>query len=262
MKFLKHMSENLFITFTGIAALVHSTWSLGTMFSGVAPSGDWLALAGWLLPAFFVAFAMDVGQISTSAAIRHNGLTWQRAVTFIAFALATYYLQFLYIAHHLPMLELASGLSASHRGNVQIAVDAAIWILPLFLPLSTILYTLSGGDKQEQAIAQAPEIVIEKRKNEELPAPEQNDEHNNFAPIVLDLENLLLPDFIKNESSEVANLLIEQPLLAEWRTASFVSECDCGRTFRGESQEQADRALRAHRVHCKAKQEEQSGNLN
>ncbi|HEY9658568.1 MAG TPA: hypothetical protein V6C65_08970 [Allocoleopsis sp.] len=177
MKFLRHMSENLFVTLTGIAALVHSTWSLGTMFSGQAPTGDWIAYVGWVLPAFFVAFAMDIGQISTSAAIRHEGLTWQRAVTFCVFALATYYLQFLYIAHHLPLLNLAQGLSEFHRPNVKIAVDAAIWIMPLFLPLSTILYTLSGGDKKEQAIAPTlpePTITIEKLKNEQLPANEEN----------------------------------------------------------------------------------------
>jgi hypothetical protein len=262
MKFLKHMSENLFITFTGIAALVHSTWSLGTMFSGVAPSGDWLALAGWLLPAFFVAFAMDVGQISTSAAIRHNGLTWQRGLAFFVFAVATYYLQFLYIAHHMPALPIATGVSGFHQWTVVTARDAAIWILPLLLPLSTMLYTISDGERKEQAIEQAPEIVIEKRKNEEFPALAESDEHNNFAPIVVNLENPLLPEGAEDFSSNVANLLIEQTQLAEWRIASFVSECECGRTFRGESQEQADRALRAHRVHCKAKQEEQSANLN
>jgi len=162
VKFLKHMSENLFITFTGIAALVHSTWSLGTMFSGVAPSGDWLTYAAWVLPAFFVAFAMDVGQISTSAAIRHNGLTWQRGLAFFVFAVATYYLQFLYIAHHMPLLPIAQGVSEFHQWTVVTARDAAIWILPLLLPLSTMLYTISDGDSKEQAIAPTlPEPSLE-----------------------------------------------------------------------------------------------------
>lgn len=177
MKFLKHMSENLFITFTGIAALVHSTWSLGTMFSGVAPSGDWWTYAAWVLPAFFVAFAMDVGQISTSAAIRHNGLTWQRGLAFFVFAIATYYLQFLYIAHHMPLLPIAQGVSEFHQWTVVTARDAAIWILPLLLPLSTMLYTISDGDKKEQAIAPTlpePTIAIEKLKNEQLPSNQEN----------------------------------------------------------------------------------------
>jgi hypothetical protein len=162
MQFLKHMSENLFITFTGIAALVHSTWSLGTMFSGVAPAWPSWDYVAWVLPAFFVAFAMDIGQISTSAAIRHNGLTWQRGVTFFVFALATYYLQFLYIAHHLPLLALAQGISDTHKDLVKTSVDAAIWILPLFLPLATMLYTISDGDKKEQPIAPPlPEPTLE-----------------------------------------------------------------------------------------------------
>jgi hypothetical protein len=259
MKFFRHMSENMFITFTGIAALVHSTWSLGTFFSGQAPdSGDWLAYTGWIVPAFFVAFAMDVGQISTSAAIRHDGLNWQRGITFFAFAVTTYYLQFLYLAHHTPLVDIASGVSPEHRPAVEIMVNARIWILPLFLPLSTMLYTISNGDKKEQTTApalQADEnIIIEKRKNEELPAPankEQPEEHNDFDITILNLENPLLFDETEEDSSNVAPLLSEQPRLAEWRIASFVSECDCGRQFKGETQEQADRALRAHRVHCK-----------
>jgi hypothetical protein len=259
MKFLWHLKENPFITLTGFAALVHSTWSLGTMFSGNAPAtSDWLAYAGWVLPAFFVAFAMDVGQISTSAEIRHEGLTWQRGLTFSMFCIATYYLQFLYIAHHMPPLDVALGVSAVHQPSVVTARDAAIWILPLFLPLTTMLYTISGGRKKEKAIAPARKsdenIIIEKRKNEELPAPankEQPEEHNDFDITILNLENPLLFDETEEESSNVAPLLSEQPRLAEWRIASFISECECGRQFKGETQEQADRALRAHRVHCK-----------
>lgn len=238
MKFIRHMSENLFITFTGIAALVHSTWSLGTMFSGVAPSGDWWAYLGWVIPAFMVAFAMDVGQISTSAAIRHNGLTWQRAVTFCVFAVATYYLQFLYIAHHLPMLELAQGLSAVHRDNVKTAVDAAIWILPLFLPLSTILYTLSGGENKEQPIAPThpePTIAIESPEN----------------------------PMLEEKSSDIAPFSIE--LIPQ---AKFEAHCsDCGWSKEYEDSTKAARALNTHKsIHCKAKHLEkviaQNGHAN
>lgn len=227
MKFLRHMSENLFVTLTGIAALVHSTWSLGTMFSGQAPTGDWLAYAGWVLPAFFVAFAMDIGQISTSAAIRHEGLTWQRAVTFCVFALATYYLQFLYIAHHLPLLNLAQGLSEFHRPNVKIAVDAAIWIMPLFLPLSTILYTLSGGDKKEQAIAPT------------LPEP------------IMDISMPTLP-MLEEKSTEIDSLSIE--LIPQAKFEAYCS--DCGWTREYEDSKKAERALNTHKsIHCKAKHE-------
>jgi hypothetical protein len=250
MKFLKHMSENLFITFTGIAALVHSTWSLGTMFSGQAPawpSWDYLA---WVLPAFFVAFAMDIGQISTSAAIRHNGLTWQRGFTFFVFALATYYLQFLYIAHHLPLIALAPGISETHRDLVKTSVDAAIWILPLLLPLATMLYTISGGDSKEQIVEQpAPEIVIEKRKNDELPAPEQLPAPElSFEEPVLPLEDLL------NKNPE--ELIPGEDIIQE---PKYLAHCDdCGWEKEYEDPNTAKRALNTHKsVHCgKGKEEE------
>jgi hypothetical protein len=225
MKFLKHMSENLFITFTGIAALVHSTWSLGTMFSGIAPNGDWWAYAAWVLPAFFVAFAMDVGQISTSAAIRHNGLTWQRGLAFFVFAVATYYLQFLYIAHHMPLLPIAQGVSEFHQWTVVTARDASIWILPLLLPLSTMLYTISDGDKKEQAIAPT------------LPEP------------TLDISMPLIP-LIEEKVTEIeSSSMLSQEIIQEPKYQAYCD--DCGWTVEYPNEKKANRALNTHKsLHC------------
>lgn len=234
MKFLGHMRENLFITFTGIAALVHSTWSLGTMFSGVAPINNHVALAGWLLPAFFVAFAMDVGQISTSAAIRHHGLTWQRALAFFVFAVATYYLQFLYIAHHMPALDIAAGISDWHRAAVQTSRDAAIWILPLLLPLSTMLYTISDSDSKEQPKAEKQEasgILIE--------SPEK--------------------PMLEEKSREIA--VLDIGLIPQ---AKFAAHCeDCGWHKEYDDSRHAARALNTHQsIHCKAKTGQKVMELN
>lgn len=221
------MRENLFITFTGIAALVHSTWSLGTLFSGEAPNnGDWFAYLLWVLPAFFVAFAMDVGQISTSAEIRHHGLNWQRAVTFFVFALTTYYLQFLYIAHHMPLKEIAEGVSENHRWAVITARDASIWILPLFLPLSTLLYTLSSGDKKKKE----PQESIITISKQEQPLIEEK---------VSEIES----------STMLAEEIIQEP--------KYVSECeDCGWQKEYESPKMASRALNTHKsLHCPSRHE-------
>jgi hypothetical protein len=191
----------------------------------------------WVLPAFFVAFAMDIGQISTSAAIRHNGLTWQRAVTFSVFSLATYYLQFLYIAHHLPLLTLASGISESHRDFVKNAVDAAIWILPLLLPLSTMLYTISDGDKRELPTASP------------LPEP------------IMSIESPAKP-MLEEKITDFAELNI-----ALIPTANFPAHCDdCGWHKDYEDSRIAKKALNTHKsIHCPAKHEqkliEQNGNL-
>lgn len=229
IKLAKHLFENPFITFTGLAALVHSTWSLGTLFSGVAPDADWAKWAEWVLPAFFIAFAMDVGQISTSAKIRHKGLNWQRGLAFFVFSVATYYLQFLYIAHHMPALQIAAGVSAWHQGAVVTARDAAIWILPLLLPLSTMLYTISDGDSNEQAIAPThpePTITIEKRKNE------QN----------------LLGEEEMNENS--GGLMLSEEIIVEPRHVAWCEHC--GWEKECEDPKKAERALKTHQsVHCK-----------
>jgi hypothetical protein len=157
LSMFRHISRQPFIVATGMAALIHSTWALGTLFSGQQPEG-W-HLLGWLAPALLIAFALDVGQIATSGEIREHGLTLGRGLTFFVFAAATYYLQWLYIAHHMPALAIAAGVSDTARSTAVYMRDAAVWIIPAFLPLSTVLYTFSGktnADSQSQTLSAPP----------------------------------------------------------------------------------------------------------
>jgi hypothetical protein len=148
MRVIKHITEQPFIFATGLAALVHSTWALATLFGGEAPqvidTASGFKFAYWLLPAMLIAFALDVGQISTSAEIRAGHNDYSKYFTFLVFALATYYLQWLYIAHHMPELELAPGISDYWRPVTASLRDLGMWIIPAFLPLSTTLYTVSA----------------------------------------------------------------------------------------------------------------------
>jgi len=156
MNFLKHFTGQPFVLATGIAALIHSTWSLGTLFSGIQPAVEnittfigWIHFAGWILPALLIAIALDVGQVVTSHEIRTTGLTWQRGLTFFVFAFATYYLQWLYLAHHMPELSLSAGVSDAYRGFAMAMRDTGMWLIPSLLPLSTLLYTFSGDNQQK-----------------------------------------------------------------------------------------------------------------
>jgi len=186
MKSLKHVSEQPFIAATGLAALVHSTWSLAVLFSGHPPQWDptsivsWAQWVYWLVPALLIAFALDVGQIATSSEIRSGQRTTAKYTTFLVFAFATYYLQWLYIAHHMPSLELGPGVYADGLAGrvVLLTRNAAIWFIPALLPLSTTMYTLSGdgGDEQpkvteDEAVAvELPELTEDLPEPPELPA--------------------------------------------------------------------------------------------
>lgn len=159
---LKHVVEQPFVFATGLAALVHSTWSLGTLFSGQQPDAALnVHFAGWIIPALLIAFALDIGQISTSMEIREDGLTASRGVTFVVFAVATYYLQWLYMAHHMPDLPLAAGVTGKVWTEFAINLrDAGIWLVPSLLPLSTILYTFSSKRKQAEVIPTVEQKTI------------------------------------------------------------------------------------------------------
>jgi hypothetical protein len=146
---LKHALQQPFIFATGLSAGIHSAWSLGTMFSGEMPQPEFSGrFIFWIVPAVLIAFAIDIGQIATSAEIRAGHRSKGKYGTFIVLALATYYLQFIYIVHHMPALEIAEGV-ALFPGMAELVRNAAVWVIPALLPISTILYT-AGTDEQAQ----------------------------------------------------------------------------------------------------------------
>lgn len=136
-----------FVVATGIAAFLHSTWSLAMMFSGSIPNYqtqtlDWLGAVG---PAALLAFAIDVGQVKTSIDIRRGNANAGKKATFFVLAAATYYLQWLFMVHHAPALSLGPGVRSDWTEGVKAVRDLAIYIVPALLPLSTYLYTISNA---------------------------------------------------------------------------------------------------------------------
>ncbi len=153
MKALKHIYHQPFIFATGIAALIHSTWALGTLFSGIAPvpAFTW-AYISWIVPAFLIAFALDVGQISTSSQIREKGMSLSLGFTFVIFAFATYYLQWLYMAVHMPLLDISAGVTGVHYDIAVMLRNVGIWLIPALLPISTVAYTFSSDDSDTKPL--------------------------------------------------------------------------------------------------------------
>lgn len=158
------LSAEIFVIATGFAALVHSTWSASTLFSGLPPvhTGDEATLRyawrmfEWILPGLLIAFSLDIGQIATSHEIRvciaRGEKPVRKYIVFAVFAVATYYLQWMYMAHHVPLLPLGEGVSAVHRPFAETVRDAAVWLVPALLPLSTLLYTYSHVGAQVEVV--------------------------------------------------------------------------------------------------------------
>lgn len=231
-KILKHFTGQPFIFATGLAALIHSTWALGTFFTGtmipleqLTDFFKWVQFLNWLIPALLIAFALDVGQISTSHEIREHGVTIGRAVTFTVFAIATYYLQWLYMAHHMPALQLSEGLRAFPESALFLR-DMSIWVIPALLPLSTVLYTLSGDTRVQNEVQSDVQISVEKTAQKMLanaPVTTENNEEN--AQLVKPI-------------TEVHTIACEA--CKEWSTTK-------------DTMDSAERALRTHQaLHCSA----------
>lgn len=140
---LSFLANHLFIATTGTAALIHSTWSLATFFNGAEPAPGTLSWLFWVTPALLLAVSIDVGQIATSSQIANGQRTRAKYATFGVLAIATYYLQWLYLAHHLPLIDLGAGVNPGVAPFAIGVRDIALWALPGLLPASTLLYTFS-----------------------------------------------------------------------------------------------------------------------
>ncbi|GEM_PF-1771169 len=170
MNLKKHLLEHIFVISTSIAMVVHSTWTFGTLFAGEQPivypnqPSTIIAYIFWVTPALLVAIAIDVGQIQTSiklATSKRPGQKLALGITFVALALAGFYLQWFHLAHHMPALEFGAGLTPETAASLQGLKELAILIIPALLPLSTVLYTLSLNSEQvdhEEELAAAIQI--------------------------------------------------------------------------------------------------------
>jgi hypothetical protein len=169
--FWNWIRDDLFVAATGIAAFVHSTWTLATVFTGEIPAVQGLAdLPAWLysiIPAALIALAVDVGQISTSKDIRNGERTRAKFITFAVLAGATYYLQWFFLAHHTPSMALGAGVRSEWAAFATAFRDLSLWIIPALLPLATMLYTSSHAKRERarpQQSMQAPSVATERKQ--------------------------------------------------------------------------------------------------
>jgi hypothetical protein len=155
---LQHILRQPFVASTAVAAAVHSTWTLGTLFAGEQPTvtnignvAEWLALAGWLLPALLIAFSLDIGMLATAVEIRNGQRHATKYITFFVLSLSMFYLQFWYLSSHTPAIPIAEGVATNWLAAAETLRGLSVWIIPAMLPISTLLYTFSHGEGQAVA---------------------------------------------------------------------------------------------------------------
>jgi len=239
---IKLITHHGFIFATSIAMFVHSTWTFNTLFAGEQPVLDgtlaaWVPYLLWVTPGALIAAAIDIGQVQTSSKLmRASGWTRRIAlsVTFVVLAIAGYYLQWFHLVHHMPALSFGEGLAPATQDAVRTARDAAIYIIPALLPISTILYTMSEiGEHSEPGTPAVPMIQIDR----------------------VNTENALAP--VKSDFAE-----LPERLQADEDITEYTAECDaCGWTKEYDNAESARRGLATHLSrHCTAQVPEYSMN--
>lgn len=254
MGILKHLKEQPFIAATGLAALVHSTWALAILFGGEQPAFDgssWPSLiasvarwAYWLIPPALIAITFDVGQVTTSHELRHGKRTKVKMATFIVFAVATYYLQLIYMVHHMPDLALAAGVRAEWEFLATLIRDLSVWVVPAFMPLATVMYTFSADGtpdvtKQTELVPVAPKpITVSEPARDALPEQTEQNYSDLFAGLGTINEVMIV-----TEQPEPATLPSTEP-------AKIRVTCECGWEGHYDTELSAKRAQSGHKASC------------
>ena len=240
---ISHAFSNFFVTSTGIASFVHSAWVLARIMGGEAPqTDDTLAFMIYWAPSLLIAASLDIGQISVSVDIRNGQRTKAKYFTFACFSISAYFLNWLYIAHHMPALSLASGVRAEWLPIVTIIRDSALWLLPLALPLSTLLFTISTTSDTHSTASN--EHHANARATMPLQAPP--------SPVAAPTSPLALPYSPSNaieQNHDIRDVVIEQSDDTEGHIV-HCPQCEWQGVY--QSQSSAQRAIRAHSlVHAK-----------
>lgn len=152
-----HLAKSPFVLFTSIAALIHSSWALSTVFGGKEPpiGFEWL---GWVIPGFLLAASIDVGLLSTALSVERGDRSKARLITFIVLAISMFLLQFFYAVTHFPDVALSAGVRPEWAGAFTLVRDAMIVIGPLLLPVAITLHTFANT-RTEEAV-QAKSLII------------------------------------------------------------------------------------------------------
>ena len=176
----RHVFAQPFLVAVSLAAAIHSSWSFSTLFTGLEPhpqfSSAWFA---WIVPGVMLAFSVDIGLLSLANQIRLGQRTRGRLLAFAVLCGAMGFLQFLYIAAHMPEVHLGAGVRGDWVGLVSLLRDASIWVLPLLLPTALILFAFSENEVKEHAVdatttalVPSTQVTIEKPRPVNMVCPE------------------------------------------------------------------------------------------
>ncbi len=145
---LRKAQQHAFVASVSVAAFTHSSWSLATVFSGHEPSFG-LAWLGWIIPGALIAGSVDIGLLHLAARIQHRQeRTLGRVTAFAVLCAGMFALQGLYVASHMPVIELGPGVRADWIPAVSLFRDSMLIVVPGLLPLALILHTISGAEAE------------------------------------------------------------------------------------------------------------------
>lgn len=138
------VSDHGFVILLSVAAIVHSAWSINSVFSGHEPtpmySSDWW---GWYLPGFLMALTIDVGLIQFIFKLQRGARDRALIVGYLLLCALMAFGQFIYVASHMADIVPSAGVASYDLTLTNALIKAALYVYPLALPVVSAIYAFS-----------------------------------------------------------------------------------------------------------------------
>lgn len=160
---MKHFRITLFEVIyiaISIATFQHSMWSAAMTFDGNPPIGPIsLETFHWYFNGALLAITIDIGMLLIAKELRKS----QNAALVIAFAIAalsSFYMQIMYSMNHTEILKSGAGVTPYWQTTLSPIMDARIILVPLMLPLFSVIYTIAQIRMAKTDIEEIKGVVI------------------------------------------------------------------------------------------------------
>lgn len=131
-----------FVFVAMLTAFPYTAWCAANVLHGLMPVDENARFLYWLTAVLF-ATTVDIGAVSASS---HLSEKWGIVdfLAFLAMVSGMWYVQTLYALIHYAPLTLSPAIPIQHRETAQALVDAAVWLMPVFIPVPLVINALRG----------------------------------------------------------------------------------------------------------------------
>ena len=144
-------SDHGFVILLSVAAIVHSAWSINSVFNGAEPtpmySEHWW---GWYIPGLLMAITIDVGLVQFVFKLQAGERSAALIIAYLVLCGLMAFGQFIYVASHMADIQPSAGVAIYDLQLTNMLIKLALYVYPLALPVVSAIYAFSVRGQREK----------------------------------------------------------------------------------------------------------------